>query len=349
MALTRGRPRLAAADGDRHGARRGGGAGAGGRPGSRRRGPGLRRRARRRRWEVRDVVRFAWPAARPDRGRPLAALGEVAEISDWYEQVRVVVATDGAGGRVVRVTGELASGTAAYLDAVLEHQIGVRPARLVVDLSAVSFLGVRGLAALVRATGRADQRSLPLAVVVGNRPDLTRVVRRTLGPEALNLHSSPDSCPYLSRSRRRPSRAQVPRTYTEVPLPRPRAAPGVAAPGPGAAAPRLSGLGAGQRVRRRRPRGERAGHQRRPPHRYALPAHHHPRRRRPAHRGARPGPVASRAARRQRGAAPGSASSRPSRNAGESSPRRRQDRLGPVPPASRWLRARRNRPSPCTK
>ena len=29
----------------------------------------------------------------------VAALGEVAEISDWYEQVRVVVATDGAGGR----------------------------------------------------------------------------------------------------------------------------------------------------------------------------------------------------------------------------------------------------------
>jgi anti-anti-sigma factor len=125
----------------------------------------------------------------------LAALGEVAEISDWYEQVRVVVVADGAGGQVVRVTGELATGTAAYLDAVLEHQISVRPARLVVDLSAVSFLGVRGLAALVRAIGRADQRSVPLAVVVGNRPDLARAVRRTLGPEALNARSSPDSCP----------------------------------------------------------------------------------------------------------------------------------------------------------
>src|SRR4029079_1856457 len=92
------------------------------------------------------------------------ALGEVAEISRWYEQIRIVVAADGPGGRAVHVTGELASGTAAYLDAVLEYQVAARPARLVVDLSEVSFLGVRGVAVLARAAERARDRSLPLAV-----------------------------------------------------------------------------------------------------------------------------------------------------------------------------------------
>ena len=112
------------------------------------------------------------------------ALGEVAEISRWYEQIRIVVAADGPGGRAVHVTGELASGTAAYLDAVLEYQVAARPARLVVDLSEVSFLGVRGVAVLARAAERARDRSLPLAVVVGDRPDLARVLRRTLGSAA---------------------------------------------------------------------------------------------------------------------------------------------------------------------
>ena len=119
------------------------------------------------------------------------ALGEVAEISRWYEQIRIVVTADGPGGRAVRVTGELASGTAAYLDAVLEYQVAARPARVVVDLSEVSFLGVRGVAVLARTAERARHRSLPLAVVVGDRPDLTRVLRRTLGSAAPALLHGP--------------------------------------------------------------------------------------------------------------------------------------------------------------
>ena len=119
------------------------------------------------------------------------ALGEVAEISRWYEQIRIVVAADGPGGRAVHVTGELASGTAAYLDAVLEYQVAARPARLVVNLSEVSFLGVRGVAVLARTAERARHRSLPLAVVVGDRPDLTRVLRRTLGSAAPALLHGP--------------------------------------------------------------------------------------------------------------------------------------------------------------
>ena len=119
------------------------------------------------------------------------ALGEVAEISRWYEQIRIVVTADGPGGRAVHVTGELASGTAAYLDAVLEYQVAARPARVVVDLSEVSFLGVRGVAVLARTAERARHRSLPLAVVVGERPDLTRVLRRTLGSAAPPLLHGP--------------------------------------------------------------------------------------------------------------------------------------------------------------
>jgi len=120
-----------------------------------------------------------------------AALGEVAEISCRYEQIQIVVTADGPGTRTVHVTGELASGTAAYLDAVLEYQVAARPARLVVDLSEVSFLGVRGVAVLARTAERARHRSLPLAVVVGERPDLTRVLRRTLGSAAPPLLHGP--------------------------------------------------------------------------------------------------------------------------------------------------------------
>jgi anti-anti-sigma regulatory factor len=58
---------------------------------------------------------------------------------------------------VVEVGGDLASGSAAYLDVVLEQGFSTAPAAVVVDLSGTVFVGVRGIAALVRAAARARE------------------------------------------------------------------------------------------------------------------------------------------------------------------------------------------------
>jgi STAS domain len=87
---------------------------------------------------------------------------EASGVVDPYQQAQIAVTAEGAGIRVVRVTGDLGSGSAACLDEVLGNQINARLAGLVVDLSAASFIGVRGVAALVPAADRARRRALAL-------------------------------------------------------------------------------------------------------------------------------------------------------------------------------------------
>jgi anti-anti-sigma regulatory factor len=73
----------------------------------------------------------------------------------------------GGGGGVGRVLvgGILATGSAAYLDVVLEQVLRAASAAVIVDLSDVAFVGVRGIAALVRAAGRAINSPRALCVV----------------------------------------------------------------------------------------------------------------------------------------------------------------------------------------
>jgi anti-anti-sigma factor len=116
---------------------------------------------------------------------PSAPSDEVVGTVDPYEQARVAVTVGGAGIRVVRVTGELSSSSAAVLRDVLEHLIDARLAGLVIDLSAASFIGVRGITALVCAADRARRRALALSVVLGEHTEVTRVLTRVRREDAL--------------------------------------------------------------------------------------------------------------------------------------------------------------------
>jgi anti-anti-sigma factor len=120
-------------------------------------------------------------------------------VVDPYEQGRIAVRAEGPGVRVVRVTGELASGSEADLEEVLGHQISARLAGLVVDLSAASFVGVRGIAVLVRAADRARRRGLALSVVVGEHTEITRVLSRVCREDALLVHTSLDGSLHACR------------------------------------------------------------------------------------------------------------------------------------------------------
>ena len=103
---------------------------------------------------------------------------EVSGTVDPYAQAQIGVTAEGAGIRVVRVTGDLGSGSVASLDEILVSQISARLAGLVVDLSTASFVGVRGVAAVVYAAERARQRGLALSVVIGEHAEITRVLSR---------------------------------------------------------------------------------------------------------------------------------------------------------------------------
>ncbi len=124
---------------------------------------------------------------------------EVSGMVDPYAQAQIAVTAEGAGIRVVRVTGDLGSGSVAPLDEILVNQIGARLAGLVVDLSTASFVGVRGVAALVYAAERARQRGLALSVVIGEHAEITRVLSRVCREDALLVHTSLNSSLHACR------------------------------------------------------------------------------------------------------------------------------------------------------
>jgi anti-sigma B factor antagonist len=67
------------------------------------------------------------------------------------EALRIVIGRPLPGVRVVQVAGELDMVTAPHLDSCLLDQIDKRDGHVVVDLSAVTFLGAAGLTSLVKA------------------------------------------------------------------------------------------------------------------------------------------------------------------------------------------------------
>jgi anti-anti-sigma factor len=122
-----------------------------------------------------------------------AALGDMTSTTQtpWAAAVSVI---SQAGVQVVRVSGELATGSAAYLDLILEQEISAAPQALIVDLSDTAFIGARGLAALLRAAGRAAENSTTLCVAAPTYLDLLRRLRVLGVAEHFDVHRSVADC-----------------------------------------------------------------------------------------------------------------------------------------------------------
>jgi anti-sigma B factor antagonist len=80
---------------------------------------------------------------------------------------------------VVAVSGEVDALTAPRLGELLHHRLLARPARLVVDLSAVSFLSVAGLTVLLRCTIEASARNVELYMVASQNRMVQRILEVT--------------------------------------------------------------------------------------------------------------------------------------------------------------------------
>lgn len=74
---------------------------------------------------------------------------------------------------VLRVAGEVDLGTLPILQAALDYALGARPTHLVVDLAAMTFCSVRGLALLTTAGRTAAEKTIGYAVsAMRPHPDL---------------------------------------------------------------------------------------------------------------------------------------------------------------------------------
>jgi anti-sigma B factor antagonist len=91
------------------------------------------------------------------------------------------------GTAVLAVRGELDMLTAPELETALSALLATAEPRLVVDLSAVTFLASRGLATLLRAARRAEESGRALHLVVTSRAVL-RPLEVTGSDQLFTLH-----------------------------------------------------------------------------------------------------------------------------------------------------------------
>jgi anti-sigma B factor antagonist len=89
---------------------------------------------------------------------------------------------------VLVVSGELDTLTAPELDAALRELVAGPQPLLVVDLSGVTFLASSGLAVLIQAAHRAEDRDRDLHLVVTSRAVL-RPIEITGSDQLFTLHS----------------------------------------------------------------------------------------------------------------------------------------------------------------
>jgi anti-sigma B factor antagonist len=78
--------------------------------------------------------------------------------------------------RIVTVRGEVDIAAERALDSAIERAIGALPDRVVVDLSATTFMDTTGVHCLLRASRHAGARAVDLVVIPGSSP-----ARRVLG------------------------------------------------------------------------------------------------------------------------------------------------------------------------
>lgn len=100
----------------------------------------------------------------------------------------VTVTHTQAGHTVLTVAGELDAATVDRFAEQAEEALSRRPEpALILDLSDVSFCAARALGLLVRLTGDAHSRGIPLAIVAGRRAVVRPVEALGLRP-VLPLH-----------------------------------------------------------------------------------------------------------------------------------------------------------------
>lgn len=108
----------------------------------------------------------------PDPAQP----GSNAPAADPAGEFLGTVITRSQPGTVVlEAQGEVDTLTAPQFSAAVDELMNDHASRLVVDLTGVTFLASSGLAVLIQAAHRADERSARLRLVVS-----TRAVRRPL-------------------------------------------------------------------------------------------------------------------------------------------------------------------------
>jgi anti-anti-sigma factor len=121
------------------------------------------------------------PADRDDHGGDPALPDGVPlrpERSWTVAPLDVRTGTTPAGARVLAVAGEVDLATAPQLDAALAGLLSADRARVVLDLSEVTFLASRGIAVLIDAHERALDRGVELHLVV-TRPQVHRILEMT--------------------------------------------------------------------------------------------------------------------------------------------------------------------------
>jgi len=103
----------------------------------------------------------------------------------------LIVSTDDGriGQLVLRVRGEIRLADIGFLGARLQAAIAQRPAQLLVDLHAVSFLGSAGLACLTLASLEARTAGVAL-FVVGERLAVTHPIHSVGLATTLRLYPS---------------------------------------------------------------------------------------------------------------------------------------------------------------
>ncbi len=96
----------------------------------------------------------------------------------------------GHGGTTVAISGEIDVSTEAQLQQSLLRIIRERPAKLMLDVSGVSFMDCAGLRALLVTRHRAEVRGVHLRLIATSAA-VRRIVELTDAEEALAMEQSP--------------------------------------------------------------------------------------------------------------------------------------------------------------
>ena len=114
-------------------------------------------------------------------------LGPGVAGSDLSEFLDTTISRPEAGTVVLMVSGEIDTLTAPPFTAAMDELVGSAGEALVVDLSGVRFLASSGLAVLISAAHRAEERGIRLRLVVSSRA-VHRPLEITGTDELFDLH-----------------------------------------------------------------------------------------------------------------------------------------------------------------